>query len=274
MKIIVTGAHGYVGSLITAALKANEWSVKTLKTADESSWRLLNDLPKEQFCDTTALVHAAWDMRFSSKKEAFMTNVIGSRKLIQQAIQEKVKKLIFISTMSAYEGCSSHYGQMKLLIEKEVLDAGGIVVRPGLVFGSKEGGMVGKLLGLVKKLSIIPLPCASAKQYLVNDKILTNFICQVIEGGIAPGLYSLANPIPLSMKEIILHLAASLGKKAWIIPVPWQLAWLGLFFAQILRLQLSVNTDNLIGLARANPHPDFSALENLNIQFSPSDNLF
>jgi len=273
MKIVVTGAYGYVGQLISSALQAQGWSVETLKNERGESWRFLQDLPKEKIDGATTLVHAAWEMTLSSKKAPFTTNVIGSKKLIQQAIEAGIKQLIFISTMSCYEGCSSHYGQEKLYVEKKILEAGGIVVRLGLVYGHDMGGMMGKLLSLVKKLSVIPLPCVHAKQYLTPDTVMKDFMCQAVEGKIPTGIYSLVDPTARSTQEIILGLAESLRKKVFIIPFPWQLAWLGLFISQGLGLRLPIHTDNLIGLAKANPHPDFSSLQKFHIPLHFDDGL-
>lgn len=273
MKIVVTGAHGYVGRLISSAFQSQGWCVETLQHGTGASWRLLQDLPQEHIDGATALVHAAWDMSRSSNEATWKTNVLGSKKLIQQTFQAGIKQLIFISTMSAYEGCHSHYGKEKLYIEKEILIAGGIVVRLGLVYGANTGGMMGKLLSLVKRLALIPLPCAHAKQYLIHDQAVTHFLSQAIQGKIPSGTYSLANATPHSMKEIILHLAASLRKKVVIIPIPWQLAWLGLLVSEALGWHLPVHRDNLIGLAKANPHPDFSSLQQCTFPFESDPNL-
>lgn len=259
MTIMLTGSNGYVGNLIAAALSKKGWNVCIPKTHNGKKWRLLDPIPKEEFNGVDTLVHVAWDMDSSKKKKAFHTNVLGSQRLIDQAIAGHVKHLIFISTMSAYEGCHSYYGKTKLLVEQEVLQHGGIVIRPGLINSKNSGGMIGKLSALVNKLPMIPLPCANKNQYFVDDTTVTEFIDRAIIGEIPSGIYSLANPVSATMKEIVLSIAKTAKKRVFIVPVPWQFLWLGLFIAQLVRLKLSVNTDNLIGLVKANPAPDFSS---------------
>jgi len=259
MTIMLTGANGYVGSFLNSFFKERSWDVRLPIICDEKKWRFLESIPQEQFKGIDVLIHAAWDMDSSDKKKAYDTNVLGSKKLIDEATKAGVKQMIFISTMSAYEGCSSCYGKTKLMVEQEVLKHGGIVIRPGLIYGQHSGGMIGKLSTLVQKLPIVPLPCADKKQYLIDERRVVDFICRVVAGETPSGIYSLANPVPVTMKEIILNIASDLKKKILIIAIPWRLVWLGLFAAQLLRLKLPVNTDNLIGLAKANPAPDFSS---------------
>ena len=84
-------------------------------------------------------------------------NVEGSRKILEAAREAKTPKIIFISSISAFDGCRSLYGRAKLEIEKIALDCGALVIRPGLVYGEGAGGMFGKLVAQMKKSSVIPL---------------------------------------------------------------------------------------------------------------------
>jgi hypothetical protein len=58
-----------------------------------------------------------------------------------------VRRLVFISTISAFDGCRSFYGKGKLEVERITHSLGGWVIRPGLLYGEKPGGMLGRLVG-------------------------------------------------------------------------------------------------------------------------------
>ncbi len=266
MKVLLTGASGYVGGMLQEAFTRRHWIVLRPHRADSHPWRLPDEVNAVCFEGCDALVHCAWDMRPFSPEDAHRTNVLGSRRLVQQAREAGVERIIFISSMSAYTGCQSTYGSMKLEVEQEVLSAGGVVVRPGLVYGAKPGGMMGKLMDLVAKLPVIPLPCADARQYLVDEETLAAFTIRAASEAIPSSIYSLANPQALSMQEIVSLLASALGRRVFIFPVPWRLAYLGLWLARACGIRLPVTSDNLLGLARSNPSPDFSSLRPLNVQ--------
>lgn len=258
MRVFLTGGRGYVGSGLARALAQRGWEV----LQPDASWRMPAEPPPHVMTGTDAVVHAAWDMRPSSPDRAFEVNVEGSARILEATRTAGISRAVLISSMSAYPGCVSLYGRMKREVELSWLDRGASAVRPGLVYGANPGGMVGKLRGLVAKLPVIPLPCASAFQYLVHEDDLGEYICRLVEGSTRPGLHTVAHPTPTTMADIIRSLASDQNLRRRILPIPWQPVWLALFLAAKLRLPTPVTEDNLLGLARPNPIPDFTPLAN------------
>ncbi len=266
MKAVVSGASGYVGGAISSALEKEGWTVASPGASEGKKWRMPEEPVPGTFQGAAAFVHSAWDMRPANAAESHRTNVDGSLKLLQAARTAGVKTLLFVSSMSAFEGGESVYARTKLAVEKEFLAAGGIVVRPGLVYGEASGGMVGKLLKPVRKLPLIPVPCANVLQYPVHQDTVAGFAADAVAGKIPPGVYSLAHPEPLSLRRIVQILARSENKRPILLPIPWRPAWLGLEFCALMGIKLPFSADNLLGLARANPSPDFSSLKNVGIR--------
>jgi nucleoside-diphosphate-sugar epimerase len=128
-------------------------------------------------------------------------------------------------------GCQSLYGKAKLEIEKLALDCGALVIRPGLVYGSVPGGMFGKLVGQVRKSSLIPMIGNGLQiQFLVHNEDLSAFIERCASGEIAitPRILTAANEQPWPFKQLLLEIARALDKKPKFIPLPWRLVWTGL----------------------------------------------
>ncbi len=149
MKIIVTGASGYVGGVILRALRAaghetHAWSRKNC-SPPWTCFDLTNNIPENNLQDVDALIHAAHDFSPRGLDENNQQNIQPSLRLLQSAKSAGIKTLIYISSMSAYEGTASIYGKTKLTIEKDWITNGGIVVRPGLVWGETPGGVMGSL---------------------------------------------------------------------------------------------------------------------------------
>ena len=71
------------------------------------------------------------------------------------------------------------------------------------------------------------------------------------------------------LKEIMTQIARALGKRVTFVPVPWQLAWLGLKGLELASAQPNFRSDSLISLVYQNPRPSFALLKSLGFQCRP-----
>src|SRR5262249_44792122 len=104
-----------------------------------------------------ALVHCAYDFSVAGWDAVNRRNVEGSVALIRAASQAGVGEIAFISSISAFSGCKSDYGRGKLAVEQAVLNAGGAVVRPGLIYGDAQRRGVFGALERLTRLPVLPL---------------------------------------------------------------------------------------------------------------------
>jgi nucleoside-diphosphate-sugar epimerase len=263
----ITGSNGYVGGCVKNHFATRGWEILELTREPKPGTRAVafqlgSEVAPQPLAGVTALVHCAYDFKPLRRDEIRAVNVEGSRILFQAARAASVEKIVCISSISAYDGCRSHYGQAKLEIEKIALEHGALVIRPGLVFGSGPGGMFGKLAAQVKKSSVIPLiGDGSQIQFLVHEEDLCAFIARYAGGEvkIGPQILTAAHGQPWPFKQLLLEIARGLGKKPKFIPLPWRLVWAGLKSAELCGVKLSFRSDSLVSLMYQNPRPDFSA---------------
>jgi nucleoside-diphosphate-sugar epimerase len=263
----ITGCHGYVGSCVKNFFAAHGWEIFELTRRPKPGTRafqfqLGDDLSPELLSGVSAFVHCAYDFAPLSWAEIMATNVEGSRKILQAARAAGVPKIIFISSISAFEGCHSLYGQAKLEIEKVALANGALVLRPGLVYGGAAAGMFGKLAEKIRKSAIVPLiGNGSQIQYLVHHEDMCAFIEKVASGNVEmpSRILTAAHEQPWQFKELILQIAQAQNKKPVFIPLPWRAIWLALKCAEVCGLKLNFRSDSLVSLIYQNPAPDFSA---------------
>ena len=262
----ITGSNGYVGGCLRAYLASHGWDILELTRQPKSGTRgvifqLGADVPPASLAGVQALVHCAYDFKPLSWAEIKAVNVAGTQKLMLAARAAGVESIICISSISAYSGCRSRYGQAKLDIEHAALDQGAFILRPGLVYGPGPGGMFGKLADQVRKSSVIPMiGDGSQIQYLVHHEDLSKFVAQVLSTGV-PGsarLLTAAHPQPWPFKQLLQEIAHALAKKVAFIPLPWRLVWAGLKTAETLGLRLNFRSDSLVSLMYQNPRPDFA----------------
>jgi nucleoside-diphosphate-sugar epimerase len=261
----VTGSNGYVGGCIKEHFCANGWDILDLTRQPKPNSRAIPfqlgaEVPRQALTGVNALVHCAYDFKPLRWNEIRAVNVDGTRKLLQAARAAGIGKIAVISTISAYEGCRSFYGRAKLEIERITLDHGALAIRPGLVYGSRPGGMFGKLTAQVRRSSLIPMITDGAHMQLVHNEDVAAFIRRYAGGETKdfPFVLTAAHERQWAFRELLLEIARGLGKKIQFVPIPWRLVWAGLKTAEGCGLRLSFRSDSLVSLMYQNPKPDLS----------------
>jgi len=306
----ITGSNGYVGSCVKNYFLSRGWEVFELTRRPKAGTRAVpfqlgDDLSPQLLSGISALVHCAYDFKPLRWDEIKAVNIDGSRKILETARIAGIPKIVCISSISAYDGCRSLYGNAKLAIEKVAADNGALVVRPGLVYGSgpglrraevsvdgiqslnasttcemenrpasatQAGGMFGKLAAQVRKSSVIPLiGNGSQIQYLVHNEDLSSFIERYADGGVSAGqpVLTAAHEKPWPFKDLLREIGRAMGRQPKFVSLPWRLVWLGLKTAETAGLRLNFRSDSLVSLMYQNPRPDFSANASVGLACRP-----
>jgi nucleoside-diphosphate-sugar epimerase len=238
-----------------------------------SSFSLSSGADANFFADNkiNSLIHAAYDFNPLSREAIWDRNVKGSVNLFKQARAEGVESVVFISSMSAFEGCRSLYGQAKLETENALpATVSGYSVRPGLIYSaplSESGGMVGALLTSIAKSSLVPLIGNGQQElYLTHAEDLARFIELLLQTSPAALNQTLlaANPRPYTLRTIINLLAETVSeKKVHPIPVPWQLVRNSLRLFESAGVKMRFRSDSVLSLMYQDKQPDFAATTEL-----------
>ena len=155
MRILVTGAAGFIGSHVTRVLTERAKEIRVL-VRPTTELRFIKDLPVEfvqgdlrdpeslakALHGVTHVFHVAADYRLWSRNpaELYASNVAGTRNLIHASREAGVQRFVYTSTVAtiAVPGLSElpnentkaglndmigHYKKSKLLAEEEVLNA-------------------------------------------------------------------------------------------------------------------------------------------------------
>ena len=279
--VAVTGATGYLGSVLVDAFGAAGYAVRRLvRTPLPGSEDRFFDLRCAGQTDlldgVDLLVHCAYDMSLTKRADIWESNVFGTQALFDQAVATGVERTIALSSMSAYAGTRQLYGRAKLAMEVAARARGLSVVRPGLVYGPRWGGMAGTLRRLAR-LPVLPDFGPRARQFTVAERDFATAVVALAGAERLPLVpVGLAHPDPVPFRELLVSLATSAGAPPpRFVPVPPMAAYGALRAAELLPVALPVRADSLLGLVRPAPAvPHLEVLGELGVAlqpFSPED---
>ena len=141
MTVSLTGATGFVGQAVLDVAAQVEEPVRALTRRPQADRKhvewiagdLSNPAALARLCDSTdAVIHVAGLTTTPDPADFEEANVTGTERLIAAAKQKKVRRFIFVSSLSAREPDLSVYGASKAKAERLVENSGldWTIVRP------------------------------------------------------------------------------------------------------------------------------------------------
>jgi len=209
MKVLVTGASGFVGKrLCTFLLERNHNVIaavrKNIHFVDGVSINNIGNISEDTnwlpiLKDVDAVIHLAGIAHVTKRNKKIsnqfrMVNVDATKKLVSDAVKQKVKKFIFISSIgvngtytngkpfksSDLANPGSYYAISKLEAERAIQDlcknsmTDYIILRPPLIYGKDAPGNV-KSISLFLKYKL-PLPfggISNKRSFIAIENLLS-----------------------------------------------------------------------------------------------------
>lgn len=148
IRIGVTGFSSVIGKKVSTYAGERGFSVSFLgRSSSQPDFRFFDlgsDIDDEIFRDLTAVIHLAWDWADRGRKRTGCNIKAGSQ-LANLSLKHGVRPVL-LSTMSTLHRDVSMYGEDKFILEERFIEANGIVIRAGLVWGGEQcAGIVRRL---------------------------------------------------------------------------------------------------------------------------------
>lgn len=218
MKILITGANGFVGTNLRKYLENRGHKCVTLDVRNaDYDWTEFAMIPFES-CD--AIVHLAGmahDLKKIASETSYFDVNVGLTEKIFNASVGKVPRFVYFSSSKA-SADGNAYGRSKLAAE-QFLDGRAIILRPAMIHGPGNKGNLNLLWGIARKGWPWPLAAFENKRSFASiDNICAavEVLCKCGENGI----YPVADDELLSTNRLIELIAETSGKKAklWRLP--------------------------------------------------------
>jgi len=265
MNILVTGATGHLGKRLLAHLRQMEsFNIFGLSRRPDAILPEGICLKTGDLLDVTALIEATRDIdtivhlaavtHSDNRRDYDAVNYGGTLNLVQAAQENRVKKIIFISSRTAsLQGGA--YAVSKYQAEKAIadFDQDWLILSPSEIYGAGIDEALSKVVGWVKKTPVLPIP--GRGNYRLSPVLVDDVIEVIITALIKNGnrkKYILAGPEEFTLKEIIKLIAIKLNRSIILLPVPIALiTWIS-FLLTIFKINLLV-PDQIARLAVCKP---------------------
>jgi nucleoside-diphosphate-sugar epimerase len=252
MKVFVTGGTGFIGGHVVRRLRERGDDVRALVRNPDKSGPLTElgceivpgalsnkDAIRAGLQGCEAAIHGAamYEVGIpeSEHRAMYEANVIGTENVLRSALEAKLGKLIYVSTVSAFGNTkgqvvdesyehpgtsfTSYYEETKLeahrlakrLIAEERLPC--VIVQPGGVYGPDDHSPVGRQINqfLAGRMPLLAFPELGFNMVHVDD-VATGVLLALDKGKVGES-YVLGGQIT-TMRELIQTLARVADKKA------------------------------------------------------------
>jgi nucleoside-diphosphate-sugar epimerase len=237
MKIVITGATGFVGSNLQEFLRiSHEIEEMTIRHVSNQNFELLGDVLIHLAGLTKDIIKVLipqvyYEANFEFTKQLFDRFLISEASIfIFTSTVKAVADEVQVELMEEHEpNPITHYGKSKLLAEQYILSKEipvgkrVYILRPCMIHGPGNKGNLNLLYSLVSKRIPWPLGAFENKRSYCSIDNLLFIIKELIEREDIPsGVYNVADDEPLSTNDLIGVLAETQHRKPliWNIPKP------------------------------------------------------
>jgi nucleoside-diphosphate-sugar epimerase len=257
LSVLVTGSGGFLGRHTVRYLAALGYKViAASRTASDSGnpnivTVQLPELSKPfdwqpllEGCD--AVVHLAGLAHKPANEEQYdLVNHRATAALARAAAGVGTNHLVFVSSIAAQSGpYSDHklreddpprpnnaYGRSKLAAENAIRTTGisFTILRPVVIYGEGEKGNVATVHRIARLPIPLPFGGVTARRSVLSIQNLNSAVEIALTDPRARGeTFIVSNPAPVTIADLIAGYRMSIGRSAWLVPIPER--WLELFF--------------------------------------------
>lgn len=261
IKVLITGGNGFVGTtLITHLIKKSCFQVialiRTSKFMHQTVEQIIADnifeaeLPEniDVVIHLAGRAHVLNEISKNPIDEFRKVNVEGAMQLARQALEKKVKRFIFMSSIGvngattgsvpfsensqpkphADYALSKYEAEQALIQLFQGTSTELVIIRPPLVYAAHAPGNFAKLLKLTA--THLPLPFAhinNKRSFIALDNLVDFIECCITHPKAANELFLIADSQAISTEQLVKSIKLGMQKPARLFYIPKTMAKLG-----------------------------------------------
>lgn len=231
VTFLITGASGFVGTRAAAAARHRPGvRVRTLsRRARPGTDAVQGDLSEPASlrgvcADTDVLVHCA-TLIGGDAETVEAVNDRGTRALVEEAVRAGVRRIVYVSTAAVYGrgpfrgvrpgevpiAPASATSRTRAAAERHVLDAGGLVLRPHLVYGEGDRWVIPGLVWLLRELSATVTGCTALQSMIDVGTLGRAVVAAALSPAHGGGAHHVGHPEPVAVPELLKAVDEHLG---------------------------------------------------------------
>ncbi len=256
MKILVIGGSGFIGTRLVTDLLQLKHDVLIF---DKNPSKTYNSLVstgdvRDMKALTPALkgIDVVYNLAAEHRDDVrpislyYDVNVQGAKNIVEAAVANNVKKVVFTSTVAVY-GLNkpnpneenptepfNDYGKSKLQAEgvfNQWAAAGAdrtlVVVRPVVIFGEGNRGNVYNLINQIAQRKFIMVGDGSNRKSMGYVGNIAKFLVQAMEFGAGRHIFNYADKPDMTVKELVDHVRSELHIARSFRSLPYSLGLMG-----------------------------------------------
>lgn len=234
MRILLTGATGFIGRAVAQALRERGHTVvramRRPPAGDDHALAVdFAGVPRRgwwagQLAGIDAVVNAVGILREGQGQTFRALHTEAPAELFHGCAAAGVRTVVQVSALGADEGARSAYHRSKKAADDVLrgLPLAGAVVQPSLVYG--PGGTSAALFNKLALAPVLPFPQAGrmAVQPVHLDDLVQGIVRLVEAPPLSVATLAFAGPRPLPLRDYLADLREALGepRRQWLLPMP------------------------------------------------------
>jgi len=209
--ILITGASGFIGDALLNSIKGKVRVVSRRKHKFGKNVELLSgDITDKDFVSRAVkgvnkIIHMASIIN-PNDEDIFKVNIDATKYLVEEAVKNKVKKFVYLSSENVGEENKDNYATTKTEAEKIVKSfSNSVILRPTVVYGRGDEKYLGKIMKLSEKFPIVPI-LGSGQFQPIYIEDLVKCIVESANNPEIRGTHVIAGPTKTNFRDFVLKI--------------------------------------------------------------------